>query len=70
MAIKRVKQPLMEPHLSDACRAWVTGGCQLLGLWGAKHLAGWGVRAYADLVAEVRAELGDNTDYSERGNDQ
>jgi hypothetical protein len=60
----RLTQPLVEPYLSAACDAWETGGSLLLGLWAARRLEHWTVRSYGALVDQVRATLGDATDYS------
>lgn len=64
-----LKQPLIEPYLTQACRAWDAGGCLMLGPWAAKRLARWDRNAYADLVVQVREALGDDRDYSEEVGD-
>jgi len=60
----RLAQPLTEPYLTHACRAWEDGCSVLLGLWAARHLEYWTVCSYGALVAQVRAALGDDRDYS------
>lgn len=59
-----LKQPLAQPYLAQACRAWDAGGCLMLGPWAARRLKDWDARSYAALVDQVRAALGDDTDYS------
>ena len=56
-------------QLAAACDAWGrtpdTGGGTLgLGLWLSKHKPRFTVADYAELLAIVRAETGDDTDYS------
>lgn len=51
-------------QLREACAAWQSGGTLGLGLWLSKHKPRFGVNDYAELVAMVRAETGDDTDYS------
>jgi len=55
----------MTPRQVDAaCDAWQSGGTLGLGLWLSKHKPRFSVHDYGELVAMVRAELNDNTDYS------
>ncbi len=51
-------------QLREACAAWTSGGTLGLGLWLSKHKAHFTVNDYGDLVAMVRVELRDDTDYS------
>jgi hypothetical protein len=62
--VARLTQPLAQPYLAQACRAWESGGCLMLGPWAARRLAIWDARSYAALVGQVRTELGDDVDYS------
>jgi len=60
---------ISQRQLHAACDVWgrtpTTGGGTLgLGLWLSKHKPHFTVADYAELVAMVRAELGDDTDYS------
>lgn len=60
---------LSRRQLHAACDAWgrtpTTGGGTLgLGLWLSRHKDYHTVADYADLLAMVRAEMGDETDYS------
>lgn len=52
-------------QLRDACQAWQSGGTLGLGLWISKFKAHFTVADYGELIALVRAELGDDTDYSD-----
>lgn len=54
-------------QLAEACKAWQVGGCLGLGLWLSRHKEYHTVADYGDLVAMVRAELNDDTDYSQEG---
>lgn len=54
---------LTRRQLEAACEAWQRGA---LGFWAPRaKLKDWGVKVYGELVALVRAELGDDTDYSQ-----
>lgn len=57
-------------QLRAACAAWESGGCLGLGLWLSRHKEYHTVADYGDLVAMVRAELGDETDYSKAGDER
>lgn len=61
---------LTPAQLSAACVAWQFG-CPVFGLWAARNIKHMTVRQYGDLIALVRRELHDTTDYSkesEHGN--
>lgn len=51
-------------QLREACAAWTSGGTLGLGLWLSKHTPHFTVHDYGELVAMVRVELHDDTDYS------
>ena len=50
-------------QLRAACAAWSSGGTLALGLWLSKHKPRFSTHDYGELVAMVRAELHDDTDY-------
>lgn len=52
-------------QLHAACDAWLSGGSLGLGLWLSRHKPHFVARDYAELIARVRAELNDDTDYSQ-----
>lgn len=54
-------------QLQEACEAWESGGCLGLGLWLSKHKPHFTTKDYGELVGLVRAELGDDRDYSKEG---
>lgn len=51
-------------QLRAACAAWQSGGTLSLGRWIARYTPHFTVADYGELVALVRAELNDDTDYS------
>lgn len=53
-------------QLRTACDAWASGGCLGLGLWLSRHKEYHTVADYGELVALVRVEIGDTTDYSKQ----
>ena len=55
---------LLKHDRQSAARAWQTGGTLALGHWLAHYKPRFSTQDYAALVALVRAELGDTTDYS------
>jgi len=59
----RTRMPRRE--LREACHAWQSGGTLGLGLWLSKHKPRFTVHDYGDLVAMVRVELRDDTDYAQ-----
>ena len=52
-------------QLRAACHAWASGGTLGLGLWLSKHKPHFTTHDYGELVAMVRAELSDTTDYAQ-----
>lgn len=50
-------------QLREACKFW-TWGCPFFGAWAVKQFDHLTVRQYGELVALVRRELNDTTDYS------
>lgn len=52
-------------QLREAARAWESGGTLSLGRWLSKHKPHFSTGDYGELVLLVRAELGDDKDYSE-----
>lgn len=55
---------LTRQQTKAAARAWQDGGTLALGHWLAHYKPRFSVQDYAALVALVRAELHDDTDYS------
>lgn len=52
-------------QLLEACHAWQSGGTLGLGLWMSRFKPHFSVGDYSEIVALVRAELNDTTDYSQ-----
>jgi hypothetical protein len=53
-------------QLRTAAQAWESGGCIGLGHWAARaDLSQYGPLVYGELVALVRVELDDHTNYSQ-----
>lgn len=52
-------------QLHAACDTWLSGGSLGLGLWLSRHKPHFVARDYAELIARVRAELKDDTNYSQ-----
>lgn len=63
-AIRALAQLGLTPDLFRAACAQWQAGCPVFGLWAAKHVRPWDVRAYRDLIGLVRLTLDDRTDYS------
>lgn len=59
------KYSLSETAIREACEAWQHGGTLSLGLWLSKYKPRYTVQDYGALVRLVRAELDDDTDYSQ-----
>ena len=58
------KLALSETAIREACEAWDHGGSLSLGLWLSRYKPRFNVADYGALVALVRAEMDDDTDYS------
>ena len=50
-------------QLQEACHAWAIG-CPFFGAWAVRELKPLTARTYGELIARVRRELHDTTDYS------
>lgn len=55
---------LSSTALQEACHAWEVGGTLALSLWLSRYKPRFSVQDYSELIRQVRAELGDTTDYS------
>ena len=58
------KYNVSEVAIREACEAWDHGGSLSLGLWLSRYKPRFNVADYGALVRLVRAEMGDDTDYS------
>lgn len=56
---------MTDEQIQAAAAAWQSGGTLMLGLWLARFKKHFTVADYGALVELVRAELNDDTDYSQ-----